>query len=79
MRGSKTRALIARSAAAGAAAALLLFSGGTAAADPTGDPAALRREIRRRARSQVGAPYSYGGTSPSGLTPAQAAYSSFER
>lgn len=63
MRGSHARALIARGTAAALSAAIVL-SGGPAAAK---DPGELRRAIRRRARSQVGAPYSYGGTSPSGF------------
>lgn len=64
MRGSQGRTLIARSTAAGIAATMMLFSGGAAAAK---DPGELRQQIRRRARSQVGAPYSYGGSSPSGF------------
>lgn len=49
------------------AALLLAATVAPATAHTLSDPADERRHIKRRALSQLGAPYSYGGTSPGGF------------
>jgi cell wall-associated NlpC family hydrolase len=53
-------------AAAVAAFAFLFAAAGSAAAHTKDGAVAQRRHIRKRALGQTGAPYSYGGASPSG-------------
>jgi cell wall-associated NlpC family hydrolase len=52
---------------AAALAATSALMGGTASAHHLKDHEAERRHIKDRARSVVGSPYSYGGTSPRGF------------
>jgi peptidoglycan DL-endopeptidase CwlO len=69
MTGRRTRhAILTRSAAVGAAAAIVLtIIAGPAGAHELSDYRQQREHLKRRAKSQIGAPYKYGGTTPDGF------------
>jgi hypothetical protein len=68
MTGSRTRLSPMMHLAAGLAAfAVLISMGGSAAAHTKDGAYAQRRHIRKRALTQTGSPYRYGGSSPSGF------------
>ena len=64
VRSSKTKRVAIVAAVLAATSALM---GGTASAHHLRDHDAERRHIKNRARSVIGSPYSYGGTSPRGF------------
>jgi cell wall-associated NlpC family hydrolase len=69
MTGSDTGQAILRHLAAvvAAAIALVTLSAGVAGAHELSDYSRQRAHIKQRARSQLGAPYKYGGTTPDGF------------